>query len=192
MFNQRGYEGCSLREIMAKAGIEKGGIYRHFASKEELALEAFDFAWAEVFQRRMRGLAEIKDPLLRVERFILNFAEQSPVLHGGCPLLNTAIDADDGNAALRARARGALDNWRMRLSLLISIAMQRGLVRPDTEPCAVATIIIATLEGALMVSRLEKNAYALVTACDHLISWVESLRVETRVSHGDTERTHRR
>jgi TetR/AcrR family transcriptional regulator, transcriptional repressor for nem operon len=183
LFNQRGYEGCSLREVMAEAGIEKGGIYRHFASKEELALEAFDYAWAEVSHRRTQGLEEIKDPLLRIEVLICNFVQRRPALRGGCPLLNTAIDADDGNAALRARARGALEGWRTRLSSLISLAMRRGIVKSDTEPCAVASIVISTLEGALMMSRLDEDPYALEIARDHLISWMESLRVEERVRY---------
>ena len=37
LFNQRGYEGCSINDVMAATGLEKGGIYRHFESKEELA-----------------------------------------------------------------------------------------------------------------------------------------------------------
>ncbi len=45
LFNQHGYNGCSLNDIMEATGLEKGGIYRHFESKEELAAEAFDFAW---------------------------------------------------------------------------------------------------------------------------------------------------
>lgn len=185
LFNQRGYEGCSLREIMEETGIEKGGIYRHFASKEELALEAFDFAWAEVSQRRTRGLEEIKDPLLRIEALICNFVQRRPALRGGCPLLNTAIDADDGNAALRARAQGALDTWRARLSSLISLAARRKTVKLETEPRAVASIVIGTLEGALMMSRLDEDPYALEIARDHLISWLESLRVENQTSPKD-------
>ena len=46
IFNQRGYEGCSIQAIMAATGLEKGGIYRHFDSKEDLAAEAFDYAWS--------------------------------------------------------------------------------------------------------------------------------------------------
>ena len=45
VFNKRGYEGASLSELMAATGLKKGGIYRHFASKEELAAEAFDYTW---------------------------------------------------------------------------------------------------------------------------------------------------
>ena len=182
LFNQRGYEGCSTREIMAEVGIEKGGIYRHFASKEELALEAFDFAWAEVSERRTRGLEGIKDPLLRIEALICNFVQLRPALRGGCPLLNTAIDADDGNAALRARAQVALDSWRACLSSLISLAVRRGTVKTDIEPRAVASIVISTLEGALMMSRLDEDPYALEMAREHLIFWLESLRVEKQMS----------
>lgn len=174
-----------MREIMAEAGIEKGGIYRHFASKEELALEAFDFAWAEVSQRRTRGLEEIKDPLLRIEALICNFVQRRPALRGGCPLLNTAIDADDGNAALRTRAKEALESWRARLSSLISLAARRRTVKLETEPRAVASIVIGTLEGALMMSRLDEDSYALEIARDHLISWLESLRVGKQMSPKD-------
>jgi TetR/AcrR family transcriptional regulator, transcriptional repressor for nem operon len=175
LFNQKGYEGCSLQEIMAAAGVEKGGIYRHFGSKEELALAAFDFAWREVSHGRTQGLDEIQDPLLRIEAFIRNFTERRPALRGGCPLLNTATDADDGNAALRGRAREALDGWRTRLSSLVSSAVRRGSLKSGTRPYAVASLIIGTLEGALMISRLDEDRAALKIARDHLILYIESL-----------------
>jgi TetR/AcrR family transcriptional repressor of nem operon len=191
LFNQRGFEGCSMREIMTAAGVEKGGIYRHFASKEELALAAFDFAWEEVSYGRTRGLEEIQDPLLRVEALIRNFADRRSALRGGCPLLNTAIDADDGNAALRARAREALESWRMRLSSLIALALRRGNVKHGTQPRAVASIVIGTLEGALMMSRLDEDPCVLEMARDHLISYMQSLRVERHASRRSRAQSHR-
>ena len=45
LFNQKGYEGTSLSDLMKATGLQKGGIYRHFSSKEELATEAFDYSW---------------------------------------------------------------------------------------------------------------------------------------------------
>lgn len=190
LFNQKGYEGCSLGEIMEAAGIEKGGIYRHFASKEELALAAFDFAWEEVSHGRTRGLEEIQDPLLRMETFIRNFVERRPTLRGGCPLLNTAIDSDDGNSALRARARQALDGWRARLGSLMDSAMRQGTVKAEIQSHAVASIVIGTLEGALMMSRLDGDRRALETARDHLISYIESLRVERHASRRSQKRAY--
>lgn len=192
LLNQKGYAGCSLQDIMAAAGVEKGGIYRHFASKQELALATFDFAWAEVYRSRTHGLEEIDDPLLRIEAFIRNFAERRPALPGGCPLLNTAIDADDGNAALRARAQDALDGWRRRLSSLVLSAVRRGSLKRGIRPDDVASLIIGTLEGALMISRLDGDRAALKIARDHLISYLESLRnPQRRTAMVDAKRRKR-
>ena len=52
IFNQRGYDGSSLSDLMAATGLKKGGIYRHFAGKEELAAEAFDYAWEAAWTAR--------------------------------------------------------------------------------------------------------------------------------------------
>jgi TetR/AcrR family transcriptional repressor of nem operon len=116
--------------------------------------------------------------VLRIAAFIRNFAERRPALRGGCPLLNTAIDADDGNAALRARAREALEGWRTRLHSLISLAVRQGKLKTGVRPHAVASLIIGTLEGALMMSRLDEDRTALKIARDHLISYIESLRIQ--------------
>src|SRR5579862_197704 len=53
IFNKRGYEGSSLNDLMEATGLKKGGIYRHFSSKEELAAEALDYTWEAALQTRM-------------------------------------------------------------------------------------------------------------------------------------------
>ena len=45
LLNQYGFSGFSMSELMKATGLEKGGIYRHFDSKEQLAAEAFEYAW---------------------------------------------------------------------------------------------------------------------------------------------------
>jgi AcrR family transcriptional regulator len=45
LLNQRGFSGFSMSALMEATGLEKGGIYRHFDSKEQLASEAFEYAW---------------------------------------------------------------------------------------------------------------------------------------------------
>jgi TetR/AcrR family transcriptional regulator, transcriptional repressor for nem operon len=180
LFNRSGYEGCSIQEVMAAAGVEKGGLYRHFSSKEELAVEAFDHAWAEVSKARTSGLEEIADPLDRVETFIRNFVDRRPSLSGGCPLLNTAIDADDGNRALRARAQQALRGWQSRLTEALKHARRQGILSVEADPSRLAVVIISTLEGAVMFSRLEGDPTALRYARDHLIEHLTRLRVAKR------------
>src|SRR5262249_7273613 len=121
LFNQRGLEGTSITDLMEATGLEKGGIYRHFPSKEAVAAEAFDYAWKAAFQERVRDLDSIPGAVNRLKHLIANFVERRSAIPGGCPLLNTAVEADDGNATLRARAWNALGQWR---DLLVSITEQ--------------------------------------------------------------------
>src|SRR5712692_229048 len=154
LFNQRGLEGTSLSDLMEATGHEKGGIYRHFPSKEAVAVEAFDYAWHSAFAARMHDLDTISNGVDKLKQFMTNFVERRPSVPGGCPLLNTAIDADDGNPILRERARRALHQWRDRLSEIIRMGLKKREIRSGTDPKKLATLIIGSLEGALMISRL--------------------------------------
>jgi len=161
IFNQRGYEGSSLADLMAATGLKKGGIYRHFSSKEELAAAAFDYTWQAAQDARLAHLDEKASAIEQLKQSIANFIHVRSPIAGGCPILNTAVEADDGNPILRARASDALRSWVARLQLMVKRAAKQGDIREGVDAKAVATFIVATLEGALMMSRLEHSDYAL-------------------------------
>ncbi|WP_446744939.1 TetR/AcrR family transcriptional regulator [Silvibacterium acidisoli] len=173
LFNQRGYEGCSMQDIMHATGLEKGGIYRHFQSKEELAAEAFDFAWETTRSKRRTSLSSIANPLDRLKQNIANF-----VLHsgfpGGCPLLNTAVDSDNGNPILRRKVRKALAAWKESLQALIEEGIAAGAIRKEVDPRQVVNVVIATLEGGMLISRIEQTDKGLRGALAHLNWYVET------------------
>lgn len=173
IINQRGYKGCSINDIMAATGLEKGGIYRHFESKEELAAEAFDFAWANTFSLRTHDLDSISDPIDRLKQHIARFAYRSQI-PGGCPLLNTAIDSDDGNPVLRERVRKALRNWQAMLRKTLEEGIAQGSINPRLNIENAANHIIASLEGGMVISRLERNDTALHSARQYLENYLET------------------
>jgi TetR/AcrR family transcriptional regulator, transcriptional repressor for nem operon len=174
LFNQRGYEGSSMQEIMAATELEKGGIYRHFSSKQELAAQAFDYAWAEAIKVRRHDLESVENSVDKLKKFICNFVERRGSVPGGCPLLNTATDNDDGNAVLRARARKALQGWQSFLGSIVADGIRKEEIRPDVPKARLANVIIASLEGAIMISRLEQSAGPLRDAQSHLENYLET------------------
>jgi TetR/AcrR family transcriptional repressor of nem operon len=174
MFNQHGFDGSSLSELMKATGLEKGGIYRHFSSKEELAAEAFDYAWKAAWDARMRDLDSIGNSVDKLKQLIANFVSRRSSVPGGCPLLNTAIDADDGNPILRESALKALGVWRAHLVSIITTGKKSKEIRLGVDPATLATLIITSLEGALVVSRLERDPRALQAAQEHLERYMES------------------
>src|SRR5277367_5319498 len=127
VFNRRGFTGASISELMEATGLEKGGIYRHFESKQELAEAAFDYAWEAVSAPRERGIAEQSSSLEKLLLLVRNFVGEPPrTVTGGCPLLNTAVDCDDGNPVLRNKARAALSSWRSRIADLVRTGKEDG------------------------------------------------------------------
>jgi TetR/AcrR family transcriptional repressor of nem operon len=162
IFNQRGYAGCSMQDVLDATGLEKGGLYRHFSNKEELAAEAFRYASAQAIELRTRGLDDIPNAVEKLRCFVERFVTVASPVKGGCPLMNTAIDADDGNPQLRELARKAIESWKLRIVKVVRDGMRRGEIRKDVDARRFANTVFAILEGSLMISRIEgaKNALA--------------------------------
>jgi len=181
IFNQRGYDGAALSDLMKATGLEKGGIYRHFSSKEVLAAAAFDYAWRETLNARIHDLDTVSNTVDRLKQLVANFVERRGIIPGGCPLLNTAIDTDDGNPVLRERARKALEGWRSYIVSVIGGGIKAREIRPRVNPKKLATLIISSLEGAIMVYRLERNEQALHGVQAHLDDYLETeVRVRSK------------
>ena len=177
LFNRQGYAGASLADIMRETGLEKGGIYNHFSSKEQLGLESFDYAYELVRQRVRQALAgklNAIERLLAIVSVFQSIADDPPVA-GGCPILNAAIEADDANEVLRDRARSAMDDWRITIHRIVNKGIERREVDPATDADEVASILIATLEGAVMLSSLYKDPVHMKRAVAHMERYIESL-----------------
>ncbi|HYK84736.1 MAG TPA: TetR/AcrR family transcriptional regulator [Ktedonobacteraceae bacterium] len=159
LFNQQGYSGSSLSDIMRQTGLEKGGIYNHFKSKEQLALEAFDYSYAILDQRIRSALVGKKHAIERLNALLTYFQElaDDPPVAGGCPILNTAIESDDAEPALRDRARSAMDELRGTVRRIISKGIEHGEIRPGVDVETWTSVMIAALEGAVMLSRLYQD-----------------------------------
>jgi TetR/AcrR family transcriptional repressor of nem operon len=178
VFNSKGYAATSMSDLMEATGLQKGGLYRHFDSKEELAQEAFDYAWEKAVNERLDGIAEQSNAIDRLKTMITNFVEKrANLVPGGCPLLNTAIESDDGNPLLRARARDALATWTKRISEIVRQGIRDGEFTPKLDPGGFADLIVATLEGALMIARLRQSRAVVRAAAAHLHDMIDGLTV---------------
>ncbi|PZO44806.1 MAG: TetR/AcrR family transcriptional regulator [Leptolyngbya sp.] len=175
LFNQQGYAGSSISDLMRVTGLQKGGIYNHFRSKDELALEAFAFAVERIqqsFRGALRGKRHAVDRLVAILGVYENFLADPPV-QGGCPILNTAVESDDAYPALRERAQLAMDGWRSLIERIVTKGIARGELQPTADGQTVATILIATIEGGIMLSKLYDDPSHLERALNHLSTYVQ-------------------
>ncbi|MDE2481978.1 MAG: TetR/AcrR family transcriptional regulator [bacterium] len=155
LFNRHGFAGTSIADILAATDLEKGGLYNHFASKEELALEAFEYAFGEVQAYFADALATVESGYARLIAFIDAFERyaERPVVDGGCPLANAALQADDALPLLRERVSAAFRALRDAVARNVARAIEKGEIPAQTDAQALADLVVAALEGALLLAR---------------------------------------
>jgi len=135
--------------------------------------KVFDYTWEVAWSARLVHVDDKENGIEKLKQLIANFMDQRSPVAGGCPILNTAVDADDGNPVLRALVAQALRPWLSRLQAIVQGAQERGETRPEVDAKAVATLIVASLEGAFMMSRLQRNEEALRHVQVHLNRFLE-------------------
>ncbi|MBC7934139.1 MAG: TetR/AcrR family transcriptional regulator [Rhizobacter sp.] len=161
LFNTKGYEGTSMNDMVQATGLTKGSIYGNFANKDEVALAVFDHNLQQIdsiIRSEMSGRKSNRNKLMVYVEVYDNFAGCLP--EGGCPILNTATEADDTHPALRKKAHNAVNNWKNKIIAIIheGIRVKEFNSKINAEETALA--MIATIEGAIMLTKLTgKTAY---------------------------------
>lgn len=175
LFNQKGYVASSMVDVMNETGLERGGLYNHFSSKDELAIQVFDNAVETMITIFQEALSQDKNAISRlisVLRVFSGLCNNTPI-PGGCPIMNVAIETDTVHPELKEKARQAMEALRQTVSRVIIKGQERGEVNADVQPDAMATILISSLEGALMLSRLYEDQMYM----EQMITYLEDFIV---------------
>lgn len=170
IFNRKGYAATSMADILEATGLAKGGIYGNFSSKDEIAVEAFEYSYNKLkeelrFKIRQQSTARAK--LTAILDFYRNYSVK-PHIEGGCPLLNTAVDADDNIPFLKEKAKAALEEMLDSLRYLIQRGIDNKEFRKDMDAAREADLFFAKIEGAIMISKLRDHPRTLNRILDDM------------------------
>ncbi|MEO0564606.1 MAG: TetR/AcrR family transcriptional regulator [Chloroflexota bacterium] len=177
VFNQRSYLGTSMEDIVAATGYQKGGVYRHFAGKEQLAVMAYRHA----IEARMTEIAaHVADKptgrakLLAVAAFYADMRRLSDI-DGGCPVFNVIDEAERLPNIFRDLAAESLARMRAFLSEIVRDAVTAGEIRVGTDADAVANLLLALLSGGVSMSRTDGDTRVLAGVTAHFAAHLETL-----------------
>ncbi len=178
VFNRYGYFGTSMADIMRETGLEKGGIYNHFRSgKDELALAAFDYAFSVSANRMGEVFKTVRHAADRLIAFGEVFKEllDDRILPGGCPVMNTAIEADaHPGHPLVNRVREAMTAQLDMVQRIVEKGIERGEIKPDVDAQTISASFVSSLEGGVMLSKLYNDSRYLQRVIDHLRDHIET------------------
>jgi TetR/AcrR family transcriptional repressor of nem operon len=120
-----------------------------------VALAAFEHNLHKVnkiFQDEISQQNTAKGQLLVFVHVYLNFLSH-PFPSGGCPILNTAVEADDTHPELRKKVVSGIMNWKNRIIAVIEKGIEQKELSSSIDPEQIALTIIATIEGAVMITQ---------------------------------------
>ena len=163
IFNTKGYAGTSMSDLTDATRLTKGSIYGNFENKEEVALAAFDHNLCIIRQSTATLLAKAQTyhQKLMVYAKVYHSFTRGTFPEGGCPILNTAIEADDTNNQLRDKAAKALLTWKKNLETLIQQGIAAGEFKTEIDQQQLALSIIALIEGGIMIAKLTGHSSSL-------------------------------
>jgi TetR/AcrR family transcriptional regulator, transcriptional repressor for nem operon len=160
LFNQKGYAGSSIQDIIEATGITKGGIYRRFSNKDEIAVEAFEYA-GQILREQVSAAINNADTVIDKIMAVCNVhidPINNPPIKGGCPLLNTAVESDENFPILRDKALAAYEELLYLIKGILEHGISTGEIHPDTDIESLSSFIVSSLEGSVMASRLSRDS----------------------------------
>jgi TetR/AcrR family transcriptional repressor of nem operon len=168
----QGYRNTALDDVLRESGVGKGNFYYHFRSKEELGYAILDQLVEGFLERTLHPCFAGTDrrPIGQIRCFLDRIREIQRERNGvgGCPLGNLVAELSDLHEGFRARLSGVFSAWRDRLTLALREAKQGGEVSADCRPEAVAHFLVASIEGALLMTKLNKDIGVMEQCVDEM------------------------
>lgn len=155
IFNKKGITGTSLNDLTTATQLTKGAIYGNFQDKDDLASACFQHN-LKFLQKGLYHAITLnggaKDKLLDLIDFYRTEYE-TLAEKGGCPLMNTAIEADDGYPLLKADVSTTFEKWRREVINILAVGKENGEFRASFDPEPFANIFIAMIEGGILLAK---------------------------------------
>jgi len=165
----KGFDRTSVQEIMNEAGAGKGSFYHHFESKDALGLAVLEED-RQSFMAMLDACFEAKRGVHALECFFQEALKKHSAtgFTGGCLWGNTALEMSDSNPSLVEPVDAFFREWAGKLEKVIDEGQADGRIRRDASASDLAVLVVAALEGGIMLSRLRKDETAMRSCLDLL------------------------
>lgn len=157
----RGYHRTSLDDVLRESGAGKGNFYHHFRSKEDLGYAILDRLLERFETRTLTPIFgdDSRDPWSQIETFLdeILATQRARNCMGGCPMGNLATELADAHEGFRQRLADGFERWRQCLASALGRARAQGTLAPDVDAEVVARFLVAGIEGAILLTKVQKD-----------------------------------
>jgi len=174
-----GFQSASIGSILQKAGVSKGCFYHHFPAKQDLGYAVLD-------ELILKARSEMWEPLLKSENpleSIIHFYRQpanlldSEIIKYGCPINNLAQEMSPIDEGFRSRIENSITEWNQQLANELQRFQKNGLMKRDVSASEIATLIIATTQGATGIAKNTQNPNSFIEYTHGLANYLCTLQL---------------
>ncbi|MBS1634480.1 MAG: TetR/AcrR family transcriptional regulator [Bacteroidetes bacterium] len=176
IFNMKGYAGTSLADLVEATGLTKGAIYGNFENKDEVATAVYKYH-VYVLNKRIANFLRERESMTEKLKGLADYYRvnwKSVFEHGGCPIQNASVEADDNAAFLKRHVQHSISGWTKGIAGLIEEGQKKGEFRKNISPEEYAYTIIMLLEGGMMLGKIMNNHKLLYSALDRIDAIIET------------------
>ena len=164
LFSERGPQGTSFADVLARSGAPRGSVYHHFnGGKTQLVQDTTRWAGEFTIAGAVAAL-EHKDPVAAVGSFRRHWSNvlRTSDFDGGCPIAAVALEGSQEPGA-REIAGEIFAEWQR---VVAAALRSRGV--PAARARSVATLLLASLEGAIVLCRAQRTLRPLERVSNEL------------------------
>ena len=170
---ERGVGRLSLDDVLAAAGASKSQLYHYFADRDALVEAAVARRCTQVQEALTRLFAGL-DSLTELERQLDGFVAIYEQSLAGCPIGRIASEVAGRHEAAQRQVETAFTAWQELFADLFTRLRARGDLHCDADPAALATALLAALEGGQLLSQTRKDSASLRVAIAAALGYVHT------------------
>ncbi|MFI7135586.1 TetR/AcrR family transcriptional regulator [Nonomuraea sp. NPDC050153] len=173
MMYVRGVAATTLDDVRTASGTSKSQLYRHYPDKDALMRDVVTLQASEVLEWHQQYLTRLKS-LRGLERWRDALVERVALREGayGCPLGSLASELADQDEGIRKTLAQHFEEWEGLLRAGLERARDSGTLRPDADPAALATGMMAAVQGGYLLAQTARDPgpmkLSLDMAIDHI------------------------
>jgi len=153
LFWERGYEATSMADLVEHLGIARASIYGTFGGKHELYLKALERYLQLKDPAIVRALSQPGRVLPAVRALIERYAEESAAGDHGCMVVNTAVELAARDPAASRAVETSWTTLEASLTSALTRAQAQGELTPDSDPLALARLLMTLFQGMRVMGR---------------------------------------
>ncbi len=155
LYNEKGISGVNIDDILAATKLTKGCLYSHFENKDDLSAQVIDLSLKKIGDKIRMTVANGKTAKSKIFAFLDFYKDPiQTFIPGGCPIFNTAVEADDSYPAFKSKVSTVIRIGQEEITALLKAGIEHGEFSDKLDPAVFAFKMVAAVEGGIVMCRV--------------------------------------